>query len=268
MKEIQKDGGEMKRETFIKQIKNGEITDFSKYLAVENRQIWYRVEMAKLGVCVEELAQMGEQRVQAALVENGYAKQYYQQWAREDQKDVVYELVRKGYCTDILENSKHNYVLIKLINKGLAKHKWTEWAKSASYSVKLELLRYEEYAQIMVHDSIDEIRTRAARRYPKLVKQLIGKKGMSTFETIRDILASQPAPDRETFDYYMEFRKRYEGSRLLEHRDKALVEKYNALKLPVSPIEATMTWEQLYAINNPRWMNSLSAYDIIDIKNQ
>lgn len=79
MKEIQKDGGEMKRETFIKQIKNGEITDFSKYLAVENRQIWYRVEMAKLGVCVEELAQMGEQRVQAALVENGYAKQYYQQ---------------------------------------------------------------------------------------------------------------------------------------------------------------------------------------------
>lgn len=66
----------------------------------------------------------------------------------------------------------------------------------------------------------------------------------------------------------MEFRKRYEGSRLLEYRDKALVEKYNALKLPVSPIEATMTWEQLYAINNPRWMNSLSAYDIIDIKNQ
>lgn len=49
----------MKRETFIKQIKNGEITDFSKYLAIENRQIWYRVEMAKLGVCVEELAQMG-----------------------------------------------------------------------------------------------------------------------------------------------------------------------------------------------------------------
>lgn len=169
MKEIQKDGGEMKRETFIKQIKNGEITDFSKYLAVENRQIWYRVEMAKLGVCVEELAQMGEQRVQAALVENGYAKQYYQQWAREDQKDVVYELVRKGYCTDILENSKHDYVLIKLIGKGLAKHKWTEWAKSASYSVKLELLRYEEFAQIMVHDSIDEIRTRAVRQYPKLV---------------------------------------------------------------------------------------------------
>jgi hypothetical protein len=49
---------------------------------------------------------------------------------------------------------------------------------------------------------------------------------------------------------------------------RALVEKYNALKLPVSPIEATMTWEQLYAINNPRWMNSLSAYDIIDVKNQ
>ena len=126
----------------------------------------------------------------------------------------------------------------------------------------------EEFAQIMVHDSIDEIRTRAARRYPKLVKQLIGKKGMSTFETMRDILASQPSPDKKTFDYYMEFRKRYEGSRLLEYRDKALVEKYNALKLPVSPIEATMTWEQLYAINNPRWMNSLSAYDIIDIKNQ
>ncbi len=115
----------MKRETFIKQIKNGEITDFSKYLAVENRQIWYRVEMAKLGVCVEELAQMGEQRVQAALVENGYAKQYYQQWAREDQKDVVYELVRKGYT--LLISVRYHSLWVPLLDFSNNQCRWLKF---------------------------------------------------------------------------------------------------------------------------------------------
>ena len=260
----------MNRGEFAGKLRNGHITDYTKYIT--GNKVGYkgfREEMARQGICVEELVELGEPGVKQRLIENGYAKEHYETWAKESDPNVVQTLVAHGYCLDILSESTNEKIQLAFIHTEQAKHMWLEWAKTASYKVRWALRWYEECAEILANDPTDEIRSDIVKRYPQYLSCLIGKKGYDTFRAIQKVLASQATPERKAYNYYMKFRQQFDPTnrRFINELDDALVAKYEALSAPITPLTATMHWEQLREIGNPLWMANKSANEIIALQN-
>lgn len=260
----------MNRGEFAEKLRTGKITDYTKYIKGDKAGYkGFREELARQGICVEQLIERGEPGVKQRLIENGYAKEYYEKWANEGDPNVSQTLVAYGYCLDILSESTNEKVQLAFIHTEQAKHKWTEWAKTASYKVRWALRRNDECAEILANDPTDEIRSDVVTRNPQYLSCLVGKKGYDTFKAIQKVLASQPIPEQKAYDYYMKFRQQFDSTnkRFINELDDALVEKYKAISVPITPLTATMTWEQLREIGNPRWMVSKSANEIIALQN-
>lgn len=141
------------------------------------------------------------------------------------------------------------------------------------------MLEYEECAEILANDPVDEIRAVAVLYHPQYVNCLIGKPGIETFIAMQKVLVEQATPEQEAYDYYMENIERFELDYKQEIKDtdeevikryrklnKVLAEKYEAMKLPVTTLASTMTWEQLREAGNPLWMVNKSAKEIAKLQ--
>lgn len=270
----------MNQREFAEKLRAGKITNCTKYL--KGNKIGYsgyREELARQGLCVDKLAKSKEPGVQRILIENGYATEQYETWAREGEPEVKQTLAQYGYCLDILSESTNEKVQSMLIYTKEAKDKWLEWAKTGSYKVRRALLECEECAEILANDPVDEIRAAAVLHYPQYVNCLIGKPGIETFIAMQKVLASQVTPEQKAYDYYMENRESFELDYKQEIKDtdeevikryrklnEILAEKYEAMKLPTTTLAATMTWEQLREAGNPLWMISKSAKEIMALQ--
>lgn len=74
----------MNQREFAEKLRSGKITNYTKYL--KGNKIGYsgfREELARQGLCLDKLAKSQEPGVQQILIENGYAKEQYETWARE-----------------------------------------------------------------------------------------------------------------------------------------------------------------------------------------
>lgn len=256
----------MNIQQFVEKLEKGAITDFTPY--VNGKKIGFRVEMAKRGICVEELAQKEEPTVIKELIQYGYAKEHYNKWALLDDEIISETLATNNHCIDIVANSKHDEVILTLICFRRAKDKWEDWAQNGSTNVKKALIIDEKCAAIIAHDKIETLRAMAVKAYPEFVTALIGKKGVSTFEAMRDALSLDENPEQNIFDYYMQLRESYDAKNttLRNDVDSALAEKYAAHKMESNPLESAMTWEQLYAANHPRWMVTKTAREILKLQ--
>lgn len=270
----------MNQREFAEKLRSGKITNYTKYL--KGNKIGYsgfREELARQGLCLDKLAKSQEPGVRQILIENGYAKEQYETWAREGEPAVMQKLAQYGYCLDILSESANEKVQCMLIYTKEAKDKWLEWAKTGTYKVRRALLEYEECAEILANDPVDEIRAVAVLHHPQYVNRLIGKPGIETFLAIHKVLAEQATPEQAAYDYYMENRERFESDYKQEIKDSGeevvkryrklgniLAEKYEAMKLPVTTLESTMTWEQLREAGNTLWMTNKSAKEIAKLQ--
>lgn len=270
----------MNQREFAEKLRSGKITNYTKYL--KGNKIGYsgfREELARQGLCLDKLAKSHEPGVQQILIENGYAKEQYKTWAREGEPAVMQKLAQYGYCLDILSESTNEKVQCMLIYTKEAKDKWLEWAKTGTYKVREALLQHEECAEILANDPVDEIRAVAVLYYPQYVNCLIGKPGIETFIAMQKVLVEQATPEQEAYDYYMENIERFELDYKQEIKDtdeevikryrklnKVLAEKYEAMKLPVTTLASTMTWEQLREAGNPLWMANKSAKEIAKLQ--
>ena len=82
--------------------------DLDKCMNLRNAKL--RVELAKHGRHVELLAERNEPRVLVALIENGYAESYYDEWKTHENGDVRRALASRGYYPDVFIHDKNESV--------------------------------------------------------------------------------------------------------------------------------------------------------------
>ena len=108
-------GGYVNRGEFAEKLRTGKITDYTKYIKGDKAGYkGFREELARQGICVEQLIERGEPGVKQRLIENGYAKEYYEKWANEGDPNVSQTLVAYGYCLDILSESTNEKYILRL----------------------------------------------------------------------------------------------------------------------------------------------------------
>ena len=80
-----------KVETFLEQMRHGDITDFRPYLTVKPAAI--QVAMARNAILVDELSKQKNPNVWNALIENGDCQDRYEDWAKTPAKTFERQFV-------------------------------------------------------------------------------------------------------------------------------------------------------------------------------
>ena len=82
--------------------------DLEKCMNLRNAKL--RVELARHGRHVELLAERNEPRVLVALIEHGYAENYYDTWKTHENGDVRRALAKRGYYPEVFIRDKNESV--------------------------------------------------------------------------------------------------------------------------------------------------------------
>lgn len=113
-------------------IERGEY-DLEKCMALPNAKL--RVELARHGHHVDILAERNEPRVLVALIENGYAENYYDTWKNHENGDVRRALARRGYYPEVFITDKNESVRQATFNQHpeyirelLSLKNWNDWS--------------------------------------------------------------------------------------------------------------------------------------------
>lgn len=82
--------------------------DLEKCMNLKNSKL--RVELARHGRHVDMLAERNEPRVLVALIEYGYAENYYDTWKNHENGDVRRALAKRGYYPEVFIRDKNESV--------------------------------------------------------------------------------------------------------------------------------------------------------------
>lgn len=89
--------------------------DLEKCMNLRNSKL--RVELARHGRHVDMLAERNEPRVLVALIEHGYAENYYDKWKTHENGDVRRALARRGYYPEVFIRDKNESVRHAAFNR-------------------------------------------------------------------------------------------------------------------------------------------------------
>lgn len=106
--------------------------DLEKCMNLRNSKL--RVELARHGRHVDMLAERNEPRVLVALIEHGYAENYYDKWKAHENGDVRRALARRGYYPEVFIRDKNESVRHAAFNRHpeyirelLSQNNWGDW---------------------------------------------------------------------------------------------------------------------------------------------
>lgn len=103
-------------DNFRYQLDQGLITDFTPYLK-RNVKSHVRCELAKRGLCIEELAKMEEVPVVCSLITYGYATEYYERWSKHTSPDIRLALSENGYFPEKFLRDRDRLVRAAVLEK-------------------------------------------------------------------------------------------------------------------------------------------------------
>lgn len=103
-------------DNFRYELDQGLITNFAPYLK-RNVKSHVRCELAKRGLCVEEMARMEEVPVVCALITNGYATEFYERWSKHTSPDIRFELAKNGYFPEKFVRDRSKIVRAAVLEK-------------------------------------------------------------------------------------------------------------------------------------------------------
>ena len=103
-------------DNFRYRLDHGLITDFTPYLK-RNVKSCVRCELAKRGLCVEELARMEEVPVVCSLITYGYATEYYERWSKHTSPDIRLALSENGYFPEKFLRDRDRLVRAAVLEK-------------------------------------------------------------------------------------------------------------------------------------------------------
>lgn len=106
--------------------------DLEKCMNLRNAKL--RVELARHGRHVDMLSERNEPRVLVALIEHGYAENYYDKWKNHENGDVRRALAKRGYYPEVFIRDKNESVRHAAFNQHpetirelLSQNNWGDW---------------------------------------------------------------------------------------------------------------------------------------------
>lgn len=106
--------------------------DLEKCMNLRNAKL--RVELARYGRHVDMLAERNEPCVLVALIEHGYAENYYDTWKTHENGDVRRALAKRGYYPEVFIRDKNESVRHAAFNQHpeyirelLSQNNWGDW---------------------------------------------------------------------------------------------------------------------------------------------
>lgn len=100
---------------FIKQLDEGNITDFKQCIAELPNE--YIIELIKRGLAIDEIVKRGDSELIINIIRYGHGKEYYPYWKHNSEIGVRKALVSKGYALDEFINDKNCDVRIAVVDK-------------------------------------------------------------------------------------------------------------------------------------------------------
>lgn len=107
---------DMTMDEFEDRLDQGLITDFEPYLK-RTVKTDVRCKLARRGICVEQLAKMEEVSVVCALIEKGYASEYYERWSKHTSPSIRHALAREGYFPEKFLRDRSKLVRASVLKK-------------------------------------------------------------------------------------------------------------------------------------------------------
>ena len=173
--------------------------------------------------------------------------------------DVKYT---EGYRAEMIKNNilveesvarKEQLPLIAAIEKGYAKTHYKEWSYHQSASVRTALAKNGYFPTHFLTDKDVTVRTAVCYKHPKLAKDLLTK--TLNYMYIWNIIKETHTPPVELLEIFLET----DIPRDIDGVYKRPVQnKLDVMTQKISPLEASMTVEQLFFANNPLWSKDIS----------
>lgn len=139
-------------DNFRYQLDQGLITDFTPYLQ-RNVKSHVRCELAKRGLCVEELAKMEEVPVVCSLITYGYATEYYERWSKHTSPDIRLTLSENGYFPEKFVRDRSKIVRAAVLEKH------PEYAFQLLSGTNYEQDRAEKVIRTMTDITLEQMET-------------------------------------------------------------------------------------------------------------
>lgn len=170
------------------------------------------------------------------------------------------QMVKRGI--QVHEALAHNEELpiIEAIRAGLMEERYEQWSTHNARRVRKELAKHGYFPEVFTHDEDPYVRSAVFFAHPHLAEELLSDAltYLRTWETIkfsRQISAEAfkaflDTPIHPNVDnVYLSYVRR----------------KYEAMTATPTPLEATMSFKQLFLANNPRWAKDLTVSEQIRI---
>lgn len=139
-------------DNFRYRLDQGRITNFAPYLK-RNVKSHVRCELAKRGLCIEELAKMEEVPVVCGLITYGYATEYYERWSKHTSPDIRFELAKNGYYPEKFVRDRSKIVRAAVLEKH------PEYAFQLLSGTNYERDRAEKVIRDMVDITLEQMET-------------------------------------------------------------------------------------------------------------
>lgn len=139
-------------DNFRHRLDQGLISDFTPYLK-RNVKSHVRCELAKRGLCIEELAKMEDVPVVCSLITYGYATEYYERWSKHTSPDIRLALSENGYFPEKFVRDRSKIVRAAVLEKR------PEYAFQLLSGTNYEQDRAEKVIRTMADITLEQMET-------------------------------------------------------------------------------------------------------------
>lgn len=170
------------------------------------------------------------------------------------------QMVKRGIMVREALEYNEELPIIEAIRAGLMEERYEQWSTHNARRVRKELAKRGYFPEVFTHDEDPYVRSAVFFAHPHLAEELLSDAltYLRTWETIkfsRQISAEAfkaflDTPIHPNVDnVYLSYVRR----------------KYEAMTATPTPLEATMSFKQLFLANNPRWAKDLTVSEQIRI---
>lgn len=168
------------------------------------------------------------------------------------------QMVKRGIRVHEALAYNEELPVIEAIRANLMEERYEQWSTHHAHRVRKELAKRGYFPEVFIHDEDPYVRSAVFFAYPHLAEELLSDAltYLRTWENIKFsrqisagvLKAFLDTPIHPSVDnVYLSYVRR----------------KYEAMTATPTPLEATMSFKQLFLANNPRWAKDLTVSEQI-----
>lgn len=180
----------------------------------------------------------------------------------DTQRNYVTTLIEDDMLIDEIATTKNDADKIDLIQHGKATKYYAIWKNHPSESVRCVLARAGYYTEHFITD-VPNVRNAALSHCPEKLIDYVNDK--TACNLIHRYLTTKVTPDIELLEKYIQTYSEHIIHRFGYDLLEMFQLKLDAMKAQPTPLEQSMTEEQLKAVGNPLWARQHSILEIAEM---